>query len=192
MFGYNQIKKRFYDEFNETILDPFIFAGKISLEESRFLMKLVQEANKIEGPIVEIGSLFGCSSQIIILAKEADKRFISVDNFRWNPLGFSSEKHFSLTKKILSDATENYNVELVKMDKDIFYKQYSNGSPSMVFFDADHSYKATLRDLLWAKKVGAKIICGHDYKHGMPGVIKAVNEVAQGEPKKICESIFLL
>jgi hypothetical protein len=38
--------------------------------------------------------------------------------------------------------------------------------------------EATKSDLLWAKKIGAKVICGHDYGHGRhAGVARAVDEL---------------
>jgi hypothetical protein len=190
--GYNQLKKRLFSEFNKSVLEPFIFTGKITLQESRFLGELVVKANNYKGPIIEIGTLFGHSTQVICLFKEANKEFLTIDKFRWNPIGFNSEMQYDLTMKILSEAIKNHNLSLINMDKDDFYKQYKGDAPALVFFDADHSYEATLKDLLWAREVQAKIICGHDYAPHIPGVVKAVNEVAGGEPQEVRGSLFLM
>jgi hypothetical protein len=60
----------------------------------------------------------------------------------------------------------------------------------MVFLDADHSYESTKQDILWAQRVGAKIICGHDYSSRFPGVVRAVEEC--GGVERIVGSVFLL
>jgi len=44
--------------------------------------------------------------------------------------------------------------------------------------------------LLWAKNVGAKIICGHDYCDDFPGVVQIVDEL--GGPKQLAGSLFVL
>jgi hypothetical protein len=53
-----------------------------------------------------------------------------------------------------------------------------------------HDYEETKKDILWAKQIGAKIICGHDYKEEFPGVIRIVDEM--GGPRKLSGSVFVL
>ena len=78
------------------------FAGSVHGEELDFLQDLVRQANSIEGPLLEIGTLFGFTTQNIALAKDEDKELITVDNFRWNPLGLSSEAHRDFTMRVLN------------------------------------------------------------------------------------------
>jgi hypothetical protein len=51
-----------------------------------------------------------------------------------------------------------------------------------VFLDADHTYKAVRDEIAWAKRIGVKIISGHDYGNPTFGVTQAVDEAF---PKKI-------
>jgi hypothetical protein len=190
--GYSRLRSRLQDEFIKSILYPYALESSISIEEARFLTKIVKEADEFEGPIIEIGTLFGGSTLVIINAKKAMRKFITVDNFRWNPAGLDRNVHKDITNKKISEAIEKYSVELIDSDKLDFYENYSDPPPSLVFFDADHSYEGTLEDLLWAKNIGAKIISGHDYSEQHPGVMKAVNEVFKKEPGYLCGSLFVI
>ena len=164
--------------------------GHIALDEAQFLSSLIHRTSP-QDPIVEIGTLFGYSTLVMCMAKPAGQKIITVDNFAWNPLSISPQAHEALTRALLSDGCKNHSAEIVKKDKDLFYKDYQGPAPGLFFCDADHSYEATLRDLTWARSVGTKIICGHDYdaeKH--PGVVRAVKEV--GGAKEIVGTLFLL
>lgn len=181
------VDKRYFD----TKLVPYVSAGHVSIAEGRFLMSLVQECNKLDGPLIEIGTLFGYSTQIIILSKNSGKKLYTVDNFRWNPVGLSKDEHMNLTKLNLKESMDTENVQLCIQDKDEFYKNYNDKIPSLIFIDADHSYEGTKEDLVWAKEMNIKYICGHDYSEEFPGIIEAVNEVNKKKPAKVVGSIFL-
>ena len=152
----------------------------------------MKEANAIQGPIVEVGVLFGYSTLVMIIAKHPRKKLISIDKFRWNPSALTPEMHYDLAKEILKEAIEKCSTQLLKIDKVEFYEKYSGRSPSLVFFDADHSYEGTLEDLLWAKEVKANIIAGHDYSSKHPGVIKAVREVFADVSLDVSGSLFAI
>jgi len=192
VIGYEKLRNKLQNEFIKSILYPYALESSISIEEARFLTKIVKEADEFTGPIIEIGTLFGNSTMTIINAKKATRKLITVDNFRWNPAGLDRNVHKDIAKKKLSEAIEKYSVELIDSDKTIFYDNYSDDHPSLVFFDANHSYESTLEDLLWAKNIGAKIISGHDYSEQHPGVIKAVKEVFTKEPRHLCCSLFVI
>ena len=190
--GYQKIKNNLRKDFIDSILYPFALSGHISAIDERFLGELVREARNLSGPIIEVGTLFGYSTLVINNSKDQMKKLITIDNFRWNPCGLSRDEHYHLTSNILKELMEFHNVHLIRMDKNEFYKTYKEQSPSLVFLDADHSYAATLEDILWAKEVGSQIICGHDYGAIFPEVIQAVNEVCNGRPSRLCGSIFVL
>lgn len=192
LLGYEAFRKRIYAEFIQKTLYPFALEGHISIREAQFLSQLVKEANAIQGPIVEVGVLFGYSTSVMIIAKHPGKTLISIDKFRWNPSALTPEMHYDLAKEILKEAIEKYSTQLLKIDKVEFYEKYSGRSPSLVFFDADHSYEGTLEDLLWAKEVKANIIAGHDYSSRHPGVIKAVREVFANASLDVCGSLFAI
>jgi hypothetical protein len=77
------------------------------------------------------------------------------------------------------------------MDKDEFYRTYQGPPPAVFFCDADHSYEATKADMLWARSVGATVICGDDYDHPFQqGTAQAVDEL--GGPKRLAGGLFVL
>ena len=164
--------------------------GAVQEKELPLLQELVQQANALPGDIIEIGTLFGFTTQKIALWKDVSKKIITVDNYCWNPFGFSTNAHFDFTGRILWYLINTGEVELVHMSKDDFFNTYKGQAPSLVFIDADHSYEATLSDITAAKKIGSRIIGGHDYCDLFPGVMRAVDE--SGGPAKLCGSVWAL
>ena len=150
--------------------------GTIFEEEQPLLRELVEAANSLPGPIVEIGTLFGSTTTLLALWKSPRKRIITVDNYSWNPWDLSPSVHRALTHQVLHYLTAKGEVEVVSQDKQEFFDRYSGEPPALVFLDADHRYEATKTDIRWAKRVGAAIICGHDYADHCPGVGRAVEE----------------
>ncbi len=144
--------------------------------EHRFLKELIETANTLPGPIIEVGTLFGFTTSRFAVWKKPDKKIITVDNYSWNPWQLSPPVHRQLTRQFLSYLVETGQVEVVDMDKDAFYASYQGESPAMVFFDSIHDYETTRADIAWARRVGAKIISGHDYHEAFPGVMQAVAE----------------
>ncbi len=164
--------------------------GQLSIVEARFLGELVRNSDPTR-PIIEIGTLFGFSTTVITLFKAPSQPLISVDNFSWNPLGLSPDAHFASTSNRLAEATEKHNVRIMKMDKDEFYRSYDGPPPALFFCDADHSYEATKADILWARSVGASLICGDDYDHPTQrGTAQAVDEL--GGPRQLAGGLFVL
>lgn len=164
--------------------------GQLSIVESRLLGELVKSSDG-NRPIIEIGTLFGFSTTVMTLSKAPAQRLLTVNNYSWNPLGLSPEAHFQTTSNRLKEATAKFGVEIVRMDKDEFYRTYSGPPPALFFCDADHSYEATKADLLWAKSVGASIICGDDYDHAYQlGTKQAVDEL--GGPRQLAGGLFVL
>lgn len=167
-----------------------IQTGQIKLKEARFLGNLVSNL-KSDGPIIEIGTLFGWSTRVICLFKEPNREFITVDNFSWNQFNLPADMHFKITEQILAEAQSQYNVTLLRMDNVDFYNTYSGAPPALIFIDADHEYEKVKIDIEHAKKLNSFIICGHDYSHErFPGVVKAVNEF--GGPSKVEGSLWVL
>lgn len=163
--------------------------GQIHLDEAKALGSFVACLSG-NGPIVEIGTLFGSSTKTLALFKKKDQPLITVDSFVWNPLRLTSQRHYECTKAILQPLMDEYSVQLVRMPKSEFYRTYDGPSPELVFLDADHSYNETKEDITWAKRVNAKMICVHDYQPQFPGVVKAVDEL--GGPKSLVHSLAVL
>jgi hypothetical protein len=162
--------------------------GEISLRESRFLARLVRELD-VPGPIVEIGTLFGWSTRVMLCAKAPERELISVDDYSWNPLGLAPDLHHQITSRILADGKE-LGLRQLRVDKSDFYSTWSGPPPALVFADAMHTYKDTKADIEWAQSAGAHVVCGHDYEAEWPGVIRAVDE--HGGPRELVETLWVL
>ena len=135
-----------------------------------------ETGDKEVGPIVEFGTLFGLTTRLIAAEAGAKLGVITVDNFSWNPFGLPPALHETFTQKILRAELEEGRVVLSVADSGAFRARYSGRVPSMVFLDADHSYGAVRDEIMWAKKLGVPLICGHDYGNPRFGVTKAVDE----------------
>lgn len=162
----------------------------ISDAEWALLADMVQESSQFDGPIVEIGVLAGRTTQRFASVKSASQKILAVDNFCWNDWGLSPEEQFSLVKLSLGYLIDTGDVEVLRIDKNEFFEAYDGPTPSLVFLDAMHDYEETKKDIVWAKKVGAKIICGHDYSDEFPGVTQIVDEF--GGPRLLAETLFVL
>lgn len=150
--------------------------GSISPAEEMALRNLVVASNVHNGPIIEFGALFGLTTLLITNVKEDSKEVISLENFSWNPFGLSFENHRNWTLRCLELAITKHNVKLLEMDILEFKTNYVGSPPSLIFLDADHSYEAVKNDIQWAKKIGTRIISGHDFSDEWPGVKQAVQE----------------
>lgn len=152
------------------------FDGTVDEIEYDVLKNLSIEANKINKMfMVEIGALFGLSTQAILEGISSKTKVISIDNFMWNPIGLTPKRHekllnlnmqYFLNKKMLEIHNGDSSSEnLVKR---------LNNNVSLVYIDGDHSYEGVKKDINFAKKINANIICGDDFHFS--GVKKAVEE----------------
>jgi predicted O-methyltransferase YrrM len=187
----NRVARRCGYERVRLLRDALVMTqGQISLAEARFLGGLVAGLPG-GGPIVEIGTLFGFSTRVMVCAKAADRELITVDNYSWNPFGLPAAVHQQITAAGLAEAVESFRVRVVKMDKQEFFQTYDGPPPALVFLDADHSYEATREDIAWARGVGAGVVCGHDYDAGgHPDVVKAVD--GYGGPRQVVGTLWVL
>jgi hypothetical protein len=150
--------------------------GSVSEQDEKAIIHLLGLAAMLPGPIIEVGTLFGFSAQLIAAHKPQDKELLCVENFSWNPFFLTRSDHQLLTKKVLYYCTMHCNTKIVDRDKHDFYECYDGPRPSMVFIDAFHQYDSVMEDLRWAIKLGIPIISGHDYCDRYPGVVRAVDE----------------
>ena len=129
-----------------------------------------------DGVFVEIGTLFGLTAKAVATAKPGLK-VIAVDNFSWNPFGLTPSLHEGFTRSILSREIAEGRVEVVRATSEDFRAKCPE-PPAAVFFDALHQYEPVRDEIAWAKAIGVKCICGHDYHNPRPvfGVTRAVDE----------------
>lgn len=162
----------------------------VEAEGLPLIERLVVESRKYRGPIVEIGTLIGLTTTRIALAKAPTQKLITVDAYCWNPWGLSPDTHEALTSQMLHYLVETGHVERLRIDKNEFYQTYRGPAPAMTFLDAWHDYEETKKDIEWAKRIGANIICGHDYCDEFPGVKQIVDEM--GGPRELAGTVWVL
>jgi hypothetical protein len=162
--------------------NPSIFAmGGLTDEEEARLAALVRRAAAHDGPIVELGTLFGLTTLLIAAAARPGQRVIAIDNFCWNPFGLPPDLHEAFTRKVLRNELAAGRVELARAASADVRREWSGPPPAIVFLDADHSYTAVRDEIAWAKALGVPIICGHDYGNARFGATRAVDEAFGGD-----------
>jgi predicted O-methyltransferase YrrM len=125
---------------------------------------------------VEIGALFGFTTQLIANYKPNEKKLIAIENFSWNPFGIPPDDHRTITQRVLRYVIDHCNTSIFDGSSRYFQTRYEGEKPSMVFIDADHQYESVKADIAWAVKLGIPIVAGHDYCESHSGVIRAVDE----------------
>jgi hypothetical protein len=154
------------------------------------IQSLVRESRKYPGPIIEVGTLLGITTTNMALVKAQSQKIITVDFYCWNPWGWTPDVHEAVARQMLYYLSQTGHVDVVRMDKNDFFRDYKGPAPSMVFLDAVHDYEETKKDIVWAKRAGAKIIAGHDYCDVYPGVQKVVDEF--GGPRELSGTVWSL
>src|SRR5271168_4124469 len=77
------------------------FSGSVLPGELEFLKELVIRSNSLSGEIIEVGTLFGFTTQHLAIWKKSDKTLTTIDNFSWNPIGIPDHAHRALTTRSL-------------------------------------------------------------------------------------------
>lgn len=163
-----------YLAFSET-LDLSVW-GSVAEGEREELARLVKLAGQFPGPIIEIGTLFGLSTQLLAEAKRADQALITVDNYSWNPFCLPPAHHREFTRNALHFCLTNSVLTLFDGSSSDFFEGYSGPAPALVFLDGSHEYEFVVQEIEHSRRLGAAIICGDDYNDGFPGLKEAVHE----------------
>jgi len=174
----------FFEDFDITVW------GSISEAEEEGIKFAVSQANKCDGPIVEVGTLFGHTACLIASLKRADIPLVAVDDFSWNPFYLPSGVHRRFTMRTMRYIMDHCSTQLFDGNAADFYSTHAKLNPSMVFIDAEHDYESVKRDIDWAISTGCPVISGHDYTDQYHGVVKAVNE-AFGNNFLLFDSIWV-
>lgn len=151
--------------------------GGISEQDELGLREAVARAAAAPGPIVEIGTLFGWTTQLLASLKSPEKELIAVENFSWNPFCIPPDDHRVVTRRTLHYCIQHCRTRIFDGSARDFYETYRGPTPSMVFIDGDHSYEGVQADIAWALQRGVPVIAGHDYQHALhQPIVRAVNE----------------
>jgi hypothetical protein len=139
--------------------------------------------------IVEIGSWKGRSTKELL---DSGSKVYAVDHFQGsndcNDETFKLAKEQDIYAEFMKNVGHYPNLEVVRMDSKEAAKQVEDKSVDMVFIDSEHTYDGVKADILrWYPKA-TKIISGHDFEDGWPGVKRAVTEIF-GQVKT-CGSIW--
>lgn len=126
--------------------------------------------------VIEFGTLFGLTTQLLAEAAPSGTTILTVDNFCWNPFGLPPNLHRRFTERILRPYLSTGRVKLIGCDSATFRERYDGIAPALVFLDADHGYAAVRDEIAWAKEKAAGVISGHDYGNPLFGVTRAVDE----------------
>jgi len=137
--------------------------GSLSKKEEVGVERAIELAAGDEGPIIEIGALFGHTTNLIM--------------------------HRPFTERTVRCALKHCNTLLVDQDVEQFYATYNAPRPSMVFIDAGHDRESVTRDIEWAKSIGCPVISGHDYTT-FPEVRQVVDEQF-GDRIKLFGSVWI-
>lgn len=181
----NFLRKYKYRKELEPMINSYLFFlenkeqsiwGSITEEEEKGIARAVEYAKNFDGPIVEIGALFGHTTQLIATLKDKDKELIAVENFTWNPFGLSKDIHQLITYRTLRYCIEKCNTKIFYGSNNLFYEIYKGKPFSMIFIDAGHNYEDVIFDIQMSKKLNIPVICGHDFHDLHKGVKKAVIE----------------
>jgi len=114
------------------------FPGRLRPEDE---LKLFELASFVQGPVLEIGTLYGRSAAIIASALKRsgkDVQFVSVD---------IEPQVQAETRRRLEEAGLADFVSLFSGTCDDFFREHPGFQPALVFIDGDHSYDGVRRDL---------------------------------------------
>ena len=158
-------------------------SGWMRPEECAFLRGVAKE---MTGGIIEIGCYKGRSTKELL---DSGNPVIAIDSWEGSP-DKVDETYGMDGDAVYAEFLENvsgYENLLVCRDTSLNQaKMIYDKSVDMVFIDAAHDYMSVKADIAaWLPKA-RKLICGHDYDQGWPGVVQAVNEAfPDGKIKRI-------
>jgi len=126
--------------------------------------------------VVEIGSWKGRSTKVLL--ESCKGTVYAVDHWNGTETDNSNLAAFGLNvyEEFIKNVGHYSNLKVLRGDSIKMANQFNGQKADMIFIDAGHTYEEIKADIeAWLPKC-SKIICGHDYTDGYPGVIKAVNE----------------
>jgi predicted O-methyltransferase YrrM len=140
--------------------------------------------------IVEVGSWKGRSTKALL---DTGKKVVAVDTWEGSddPRDLTNEmaRKEDVFAAFMKNVGHYENLKTLRKDSKKAAAQFNDKSVDMVFIDANHTYEAVLEDIkTWLPKA-KRILCGHDYADGWPGVKQAVKEMF-GDKFRVVGSIW--
>ena len=130
------------------------------------------------GSVIEVGSWKGRSTKALL---EGCKGTVTaVDHFEGSEDYGDATLTIAREEPIYDIFMKNVghfpNLKVLKMSSEMAAYGMNGDKADMIFIDSDHRYEQVKAEIeRWMPKV-KKLICGHDYTDGWPGVKKAVEE----------------
>jgi len=148
---------------------------------------LLEVIKSLEGKLVgvEIGVCNGVTSELF--AKEIDniEKIYAVDNYPsfvdWDGTRVTEERQAETMRRCKERLSKYPNIEFVYKSSEEFAPTIQDNSLDFIFIDGDHSYNATLKDLInyWPKVKTGSVFAGHDIN--LSTVSDALKEFFKGE-----------
>jgi hypothetical protein len=141
--------------------------------------------------VLEVGSWKGRSTKALL---DAAKKVFAVDTWEGSQdpddLTYEQAKKEDIFATFKKNVGHYDNLKIIKKDSIAASKMFSDKAVDMVFIDANHTYEGVSADIkAWLPKA-RKVICGHDYADGWPGVKQAVDEIFEGKKIQVVGSIW--
>lgn len=149
-------------------------AGQIDGFMSEEEMMFLREKSMLMESVAEIGSWKGRSTKVLL--DNCKGQVTVVDHWQGSDTirGIASET--DIHAEFIKNVGHYPNLKIMKMPSLEAAASLNGDKFDMVFIDASHDYGNVKSDIeAWLPRTN-KLICGHDYSDGWPGVKRAVSE----------------
>ena len=148
------------------------------------LLDFISSIDMVDMTMIEVGSYAGEGSDMFASSGKV-KTLWCIDPWM---MGYDEKDAAAFTNMVVVekefDKVVERHPETIHKYKGVlegFIKDHPEVRPDLIYIDACHTYEGCKNDIINALKLNPKIISGHDYTVGWPGVMMAVKEVV-GEP----------
>lgn len=156
-------------------------------QDRRSLNQLVEDTGLDEITMVEVGSYAGESADIFASTGKV-KRIFCIDPWKggYDEKDVASSSDFAEVESAFDKVMERHPTVIHKFRGTLqeFALAFPELKPDLIYIDSEHTYEGTRRDISTALKMEPKVMAGHDYTNGWPGVVRAVDETI-GRPNRV-------
>lgn len=156
-------------------------------QDNRSLSQLVDDTGLDGITMVEVGSYAGESAEIFASTGKV-KRIFCIDPWKggYDEKDVASSSDFTEVEAAFDKVMERHPTVIHKFRGTLqdFALAFPELRPDLIYIDSEHTYEGTRRDISTALKMEPKVMAGHDYTNGWPGVVRAVDETV-GRPNRV-------